>query len=274
MHSPMQSLWCIVPQRLTQWMRERYNPMASRNRPLLPLKPTIMPPSMGNVKGVPSSAPNGPNDRLLLLNASDRITGDPPCTTGATWPLTVIRYSSGYSNLTWIERVPPFPPCLSPRIDFPFLSYSALIESMHRPYVRVIERTPLQRPSSHEAPPWPPHGPTFIRLDDPVSCIKKITQKLWYCQYTRKAGRLRPDKRSQQLFLSSNVNQCNKCKDSLRKDILTCPRNSLRHNILLVRVKEFHDVSSTYIYILTIRALQECDATRRKNNSKIYAEYV
>uniref|UniRef100_A0A0E0L561 Ribosomal eL28/Mak16 domain-containing protein n=1 Tax=Oryza punctata TaxID=4537 RepID=A0A0E0L561_ORYPU len=58
-------------------------PTASSCRPLLPQNPTMAPPSTGNANGVPSAAPNGPYSLRLVLNASDLITGAPPCATAA-----------------------------------------------------------------------------------------------------------------------------------------------------------------------------------------------
>ena len=83
------------------WGRDKRNPIASRYQPHLPLKPTIRPPSIENVNGVPSSIPNGPKVLLLLLNVSDRITGLAPGTIGQQWPLTLTSNSSGYCSLIW-----------------------------------------------------------------------------------------------------------------------------------------------------------------------------
>nr|XP_018683073.1 PREDICTED: uncharacterized protein LOC108953138 [Musa acuminata subsp. malaccensis] len=57
---------------------ERHQPIASRYHPHPPVKPTIIPPSMGTVNWVPSSTPKV---LLLLMNASDLMTGEPPYTT-------------------------------------------------------------------------------------------------------------------------------------------------------------------------------------------------
>ena len=43
----------------------------------------MTPPTTGNENGVPSAAPNGPYALRLVRNASDRITGEPPCAIGA-----------------------------------------------------------------------------------------------------------------------------------------------------------------------------------------------